>query len=34
MQVVIFTNGSTKNGTVRMGDFLVAIKNWSYLCTI
>lgn len=25
--------GSTKNGTVRNGDFLAAIKNRLYLCS-
>ena len=25
--------GSTKNGTVRIGDFLAAIKNRLYLCS-
>lgn len=25
-------NGSTKNGTVHVGEFLAAIKNRSYLC--
>jgi len=26
------SNGSTKNGTVRNGEFLAAIKNRLYLC--
>ncbi len=26
-------NGSTKNGTVRNGDFLASIKNRLYLCS-
>lgn len=28
-----FINGSTENGTVRIGDFLAAIKNWLYFCS-
>ncbi len=33
MQVVIFTNGSTENGTVREAEMLGAINNRLYLCS-
>ena len=29
---ILTSNGSTKNGTVRNGDFLATIKNRLYLC--
>ncbi len=32
-KAILLKNGSTKNGTVRKGDFLVAIINSLYLCS-
>ena len=31
--ILLSNNGSTENGTVRNGNFLVAIKKWLYLCS-
>ncbi len=33
IKAIVLKNGSTKNGTVRKGDFLAAIKNRLYLCS-
>jgi len=33
IKALLLKNGSTKNGTVRKGDFLAAIKKWLYFCS-
>ena len=33
IKAIVLKNGSTKNGTVRKGDFLAKIKNRLYLCS-